>query len=101
VPLARLTELGDAVTAGVPGSAVGNQSSALDSRVVVLSVVDAKGLEFDAVVVVDPAGILAESPRGASDLYVGLTRATQRLGVVHAGDLPEVLSRLKDAPVPA
>jgi DNA helicase IV len=57
-------------------------------------VTDAKGLEFDSVLVVDPAGILAESPRGASDLYVALTRATQRLGVVHAGELPEVLGRL-------
>jgi DNA helicase IV len=101
VPVARLAELGDAVTAGVPGSAVGNQSSALDARAVVLSVLDAKGLEFDAVVVVDPAGILAESPRGASDLYVGLTRATQRLGVVHTDELPEVLNRLKAASVPA
>jgi DNA helicase IV len=101
VPAARLASLGEAVTAGVPGSAVGNQSAALDARAVVLGVVDAKGLEFDAVVVVDPAGILAESPRGASDLYVGLTRATQRLGVVHTDGLPEVLSRLKDAAVPA
>ena len=64
--------------------------------VVVLGVTDAKGLEFDAVVVVDPVGILEESPRGASDLYVALTRATQRLGVVHTGTLPDVLSRLKD-----
>ena len=35
--------------------------------------------------VVDPARIVAESPRGRSDLYVALTRATQRLGVLHAG----------------
>ena len=51
----------------------------------------AKGLEFDSVLIGDPAGILAESPRGLSDLYVALTRATQRLGVVHSGELPEVL----------
>lgn len=51
-------------------------------RVSVLTVDDAKGLEFDAVVVVDPDGIIAASPRGRSDLYVALTRATQRLGVV-------------------
>ena len=38
--------------------------------------------------VVDPAGIVAEGVRGHNDLYVALTRATQRLGVVHAGDLP-------------
>ncbi len=34
------------------------------------------------------------SPRGLSDLYVALTRATQRVGVVHAGPLPKVLDRL-------
>ncbi|MEW2508102.1 RNA polymerase recycling motor ATPase HelR [Amycolatopsis sp. NPDC047767] len=50
-----------------------------------------KGLEYDAVLVVDPAGILAASSRGAAELYVALTRATQRLGIVHDGPLPAVL----------
>jgi DNA helicase IV len=54
----------------------------LDGPVAVLTVRRAKGLEFDAVIVVDPDGIVAESPRGRSDLYVALTRATQRLGVL-------------------
>jgi DNA helicase IV len=54
----------------------------LDGPVTVLTVRQAKGLEFDAVIVVDPDGIVAESPRGRSDLYVALTRATQRLGVL-------------------
>ncbi len=67
----------------------------LTSPVVVLPIGKAKGLEFDAVVLVEPAEILAESPRGANDLYVALTRATQRLAVVHAEPLPEVLHRLK------
>ena len=58
---------------------------------VVLTVRQAKGLEFDAVVVADPDGIVAESPRGANDLYVALTRATQRLTVLHAGDSPPAL----------
>ncbi|MFI9006414.1 HelD family protein [Actinosynnema sp. NPDC053489] len=85
VPAASVASL----RATVPGA-----SDDLDAQVVVLGVTDAKGLEFDSVLVVEPAGILAESPRGASDLYVALTRATQRLGVVHTGDLPEVLGRL-------
>lgn len=50
--------------------------------VTVLSVRESKGLEFDAVIVVDPDTIVAESPRGHSDLYVALTRATRRLGVL-------------------
>jgi DNA helicase IV len=67
----------------------------LSAPVAVLTVAEAKGLEFDSVLVVDPAGMLDESPRGASDLYVALTRATQRLGVVHTGELPPVLARLR------
>jgi DNA helicase IV len=63
--------------------------------VALLTVAQAKGLEFDSVLLVDPDGVLAESERGLNDLYVGLTRATQRLGVVHTGDLPEVLKTLE------
>jgi len=66
----------------------------LDEPVVVLTVAEAKGLEFDAVVLVEPQGILDASPRGTNDLYVALTRATQRLAVVHSGALPPVLHRL-------
>ncbi|MGV9679906.1 RNA polymerase recycling motor ATPase HelR [Nocardia sp. NPDC003482] len=59
-----------------------------------------KGLEFDAVLVVDPERILAESPRGAAELYVALTRATQRLGVLHEGPLPPVLTGLTESTPP-
>ena len=55
---------------------------------------ETKGLEFDAVLVVEPDRILADGPRGAAELYVALTRATQRLGVLHRGPLPNVLSGL-------
>jgi hypothetical protein len=72
--------------------------AALGERVSVLTVDEAKGLEFDAVTVVDPAAIIGESPRGASDLYVALTRPTQRLTVLHHGDLPEGLTALDSAP---
>ncbi|WP_112245262.1 HelD family protein [Kribbella monticola] len=57
--------------------------------ITVLTVAGAKGLEFDSVLVVDPEGIMVESPRGLRDLYVALTRCTQRLGVI--GPLPPVL----------
>ncbi|WP_446220612.1 HelD family protein [Micromonospora sp. IBHARD004] len=81
VPTGRVDELGTAVTAALPEAAVGEQPE-LENRVVVLTVGQAKGLEFDSVLVVDPERIVAESPRGHSDLYVALTRATQRLGVL-------------------
>jgi len=60
-----------------------------------------KGLEFDAVLVVEPERILAEGPRGAAELYVALTRATQRLGVLHLGPLPQSLSGLAEIGTPA
>jgi superfamily I DNA/RNA helicase len=85
VPASRLDELGRAVAAAVPEAAVGEQPE-LESRVVVLTVQQVKGLEFDSVLVVDPDRIVAESPRGQSDLYVALTRATQRLGVLRTGE---------------
>jgi superfamily I DNA/RNA helicase len=67
----------------------------LEAPVVVLPVTAAKGLEFDSVVLVEPAEVLAESPRGLNDLYVAITRATQRLTVVHHDELPEALKRLR------
>ncbi len=60
-----------------------------------------KGLEFDAVLVVEPARILAEGARGAAELYVALTRATQRLGVLHRDPLPAALAGLAEAGAPA
>ncbi|HXN60720.1 MAG TPA: AAA family ATPase [Acidimicrobiales bacterium] len=48
----------------------------------------AKGLEFDAVVVVEPAAIAGEDPRGLRLLYVALTRPIQHLSIVHAVPLP-------------
>ncbi|MGV9326704.1 HelD family protein [Streptosporangium sandarakinum] len=67
----------------------------LDSPVAVLTVTAAKGLEFDAVVVVEPGEILAQSPMGGNDLYVAMTRATRRLAVTCRGELPPMLSRLR------
>jgi DNA helicase IV len=93
VPAERLDELGKAVSSVVPDTALGADPD-LTSPVVVLTVRQAKGLEFDCVLIADPALILAESPRGLNDLYVALTRATQRVGVVHVGEIPEVLKRL-------
>ena len=57
---------------------------------------ETKGLEFDAVLVVEPDRILAGGPRGAAELYVALTRATQRLGVLHRNPLPPALSGLTE-----
>ncbi|MEW1735314.1 RNA polymerase recycling motor ATPase HelR [Nocardia beijingensis] len=61
---------------------------------------ETKGLEYDAVLVVEPERILADGPRGAAELYVALTRATQRLGVLHRGPLPRALTGLAEAGTP-
>jgi DNA helicase IV len=52
----------------------------------------AKGLEYDHVVVVEPAAIVAAEPRGLRRLYVVLTRAVSSLTVVHAEPLPSQLA---------
>ncbi|MER7785071.1 UvrD-helicase domain-containing protein [Streptomyces albidoflavus] len=54
----------------------------LGERVVALGSLEAKGLEYDATVVVSPAEVADESPAGLRVLYVALTRATQELTVV-------------------
>lgn len=56
--------------------------SGLGERVVALGSLEAKGLEYDATIVVSPAEIADESPAGLRVLYVALTRATQQLTVV-------------------
>jgi DNA helicase IV len=81
-----------ALAAAVPGAVPGDRAEALDSPVALLTVAQAKGLEFDRVVLADPAGIITQSPKGGHDLYVAITRATHRLAVVYEGELPEVLA---------
>ncbi len=63
----------------------------LDAPVAVLTPEQAKGLEFNSVVIVDPSGIEKASPRGRADLYVALTRTTRRLGLISPGELPRAL----------
>ncbi len=60
----------------------------LAARVAVLDAVAAKGLEFDVVVLLEPAEITAGGP---GDLYVAMTRPTRRLHVLHRGPLPDGL----------
>jgi DNA helicase IV len=70
----------------------------LDAPVAVLTPEQSKGLEFDSVIIVDPAGIEQASPRGRADLYVALTRTTRRLGLVSHGELPAGLAAVLDQP---
>jgi DNA helicase IV len=91
---ARRDEIRDALTAALPEGAVGGGISRLESPIAVLSVTEAKGLEFDVVVLVDPAEVVEGSLRGVNDLYVALTRPTQALRVLYARDLPPGMDSL-------
>ena len=94
VPNDRIHAVAAAVETRLPGASSGAPAD-LSAGPVVLTAAGAKGLEFDSVLVVDPAGIVAEGVRGHNDLYVAMTRATQRLGVVHSGGLLPELSGLE------
>ncbi|MFD8077685.1 ATP-binding domain-containing protein [Streptomyces sp. NPDC059718] len=58
----------------------------------VLAAAQAKGMEYDHVLVVEPATIADRGPAGLRQLYVALTRSTQSLTVLHASPLPEALT---------
>ncbi|MEU3946623.1 ATP-dependent DNA helicase [Streptomyces sp. NPDC029526] len=86
-------DLHRALAARLDGVTAGAEPD-LTHDVVLLDPRQAKGLEFDSVLVVEPGRY------GTSDLYVALTRATQRLGVLHTAPLPEPLAEAL-APHPA
>jgi DNA helicase IV len=83
----------DLVLDGVSSPASDSASDPLTvARVTVLPATWAKGLEYDHVVVAEPAEIVEAEARGLNRLYVVLTRAVSRLSVVHARPLPAVLT---------
>ncbi|MFF1713015.1 HelD family protein [Streptomyces sp. NPDC058268] len=75
----------------LPGVTAG-EAPDLTRPVVMIDSRQAKGLEFDTVLVVEPGRY------GTSDLYVALTRATQRLGILHAEELPVALKQVAATP---
>jgi len=91
---AALAEQDGLLAVIVPRSLAGNlpQGELFDEiSVPVLTPRQAKGLEFDHVVVVEPAAVADDGDRGLRELYVALTRPTKTLVVVHARPLPEPL----------
>jgi DNA helicase IV len=78
---------------GLDAALLGDTENALEvSRLVCVPATLAKGLEFDAVVVAEPARIVAVEPRGIQRLYVALTRAVSSLHVIHSEPLPAALA---------
>jgi DNA helicase IV len=77
---------------GLEPALLGDGGNALEeARLVCVPATLAKGLEFDTVVLLEPARIVAAEPRGLHRLYVVLTRAVSALHVLHADPLPEAL----------
>lgn len=64
----------------------------------VLAAAQAKGMEYDHVLVVEPATIADRGPAGRRQLYIALTRSTQTLTVLHTSPLPEVLTNRENTP---
>ncbi|MFI7618438.1 HelD family protein [Nonomuraea terrae] len=90
VPDARVAEV-SAALAGLPHTVL-DPDSAEDHRLLVIPATLAKGLEYDHVIVVEPADIVEAEPRGLARLYVVLTRAVTSLTVVHDRPLPAELT---------
>ncbi len=90
VPRSMLAEVADALTAAdiLFGGAT---RSGLDKQVTIVPVQLVKGLEVDAALVIEPSRIIREERQGMRALYVALTRATKRVGILHAEPLPAVL----------
>ena len=84
---AHVAQLGEALAPWLSA-----EEDDLQAQVVLLSGERAKGLEFDVVVVVEPAAMVAESRHGHRALFVALTRPTQRLVLAHSGELPPGLA---------
>ncbi|KAA0973283.1 AAA family ATPase [Paeniglutamicibacter gangotriensis] len=87
VPESRLTQVRAAVQ-GQFGRRVGSGSGGLSQDIVVLGAREAKGLEFDVVVVIEPQEMIDEVEGSVGDLYVAMTRTTQRLRIMAEGEIP-------------
>jgi len=94
VPASLHSDVERSVVDACPAGMVGHGDDRLDAEISVLTVRQAKGLEFDVVYVVEPDLIDMEGSGTGTDLYVALTRATRQLTVVYSGAPPRSLGSL-------
>ncbi|WP_417220658.1 HelD family protein [Arthrobacter sp.] len=87
VPSSKISKVRAAVVQTY-GRRVGSGSGALDQDIVVTTATESKGLEFDVVMILEPQEIIDEAGGTVGDLYVAMTRATQRLRVLSSGNIP-------------
>lgn len=86
--IASASQVDDLLAGSDLGELAARGAAGLSRPVAFLTPAEAKGLEFDAAIVVEPAQIVDEIERGASALYVAMTRPTQRLHLLATRDLP-------------
>jgi hypothetical protein len=75
------------------GRRVGTGAGSYEQDIVVISPREAKGLEFDGVVVLEPSTMLNHEHGKVGDLYVAMTRATQRLRLIAGQPVPAGIVR--------
>jgi DNA helicase IV len=90
-PRAQLDALADALRSSDVEFTDGRSAAGLGDAVTLVPPESAKGLEFDAVIVVEPSAIAAIGDHGLRLLYIALTRAVRTLTLVHSEPLPEPL----------
>lgn len=91
---ARIPALAEALTAAGHAYLSPGEETTAESRLTLVPASLAKGLEYDYVVLDEPAAVVDGEPderTGLRRLYVALTRAVSGLTVVHAAELPEAL----------
>ncbi len=86
---ARIIDRVRAAVTSVYGSRVGQGAGGPGQDIVVTTPREVKGLEFDGVVVLEPAEMLKQEAVRVGDLYVAMTRPTQRLRLISTGEIPE------------
>ncbi|MFB9163668.1 MULTISPECIES: HelD family protein [Arthrobacter] len=86
-PPSMVAEIAAALRA-VYGSRIGHGAGSLEQDIVVIDPHEAKGLEFDGVIIVEPAALLAGAQGRVGDLYVAMTRPTRRLRLIGSAPLP-------------
>lgn len=83
----RYRQVASAISTAHSGN-TGTSKSALEHQILVLTPWEAKGLEFDVVIIVEPMDLIEAANGSVGDLYVSMTRPTQRLHLIAGTDLP-------------
>ncbi|MFP5314028.1 MAG: HelD family protein [Actinomycetes bacterium] len=86
---ARIIDRVRTAVTSVYGSRVGQGAGGPGQDIVVTTPREVKGLEFDGVVLLEPAEMLKQEAVRVGDLYVAMTRPTQRLRLISTGEIPE------------